>query len=293
VDPALELALVLGRLHEAAIATSNAVGKRKERRRRGVFYTPEPLARFVLDRALNKACQQQGIHIDNAAIEQERILLGETLGEIDAQSNAPRVIGALRARRGLGPHRFERLLRRNAMLRALVGDPPPADPELAARARRQAFGERYRVRLFVSESPKPASDLRARLADHDAIEHRVVFSDACFDASVHPSRDRGGLIDGLSVNSTGYPAAVLDALRGLQPGQTSMVLSTEAGYALVYLESVTPSTDPSDTQLRALEDRLARDAQRMAMQRLAQQLLDEREVIVLDESLHWAWANRP
>lgn len=253
----------------------------------------EALSEFVLDRALTQRCRQEGIRIDDAAIERERILLGETLGEIDEQTNAPRVIGALRARRGLGPHRFERLLRRNAMLRALVGDPPPPEPETVARARQQAFGERYRVRLFVSESPKPASDLRARLAEHDTSDHRVVFSDACFDASVHPSRDRGGLIDGLSVISPGYPAAVLDALGGLQPGQTSMVLSTEAGYALVYIESVTPATEPAESQLRALRDRLTRDEQRMAMQRLAQQLLDEREVIVLDESLNWAWANRP
>lgn len=253
----------------------------------------EAMSEFVLDRALTLRCEQQGIRIDNAAIDRERVLLAETLGEIDAQANAPRVLNALRARRGLGPHRYERLLRRNAMLRALVGSPESLDPGVIQRAQQQAFGTRYRIRLYVSETPQAAANLHAQFNGLDGPERRLVFSDACFDTSVHPSRDRGGLIDGLSADSPGYPAAVLDALRRLEPGAFSGVLSTEAGYALVYLESITPATEPTESQRRELHELLKRDAQRLAMQRLARQLLDEHEIIVLDESLNWAWANRP
>ena len=40
---------------------------------------------------------------------------------VERESDAERLIASLRAARGLGPVRFEALLRRTALLRALVG----------------------------------------------------------------------------------------------------------------------------------------------------------------------------
>lgn len=253
----------------------------------------EALTEQVLDLALAQRCEREGIVIDADLIERERVLLAQTLTGIDEQANSPRVIETLRIRRALGPDRFERLLRRNAMLRALVGPSGVPDATTIERAMQQAFGQRYRVRLFVSEQPEPASGLRARLAQSDAQARRWIFADACVDQSLHPSAERGGLITGLSATSPGYPQSVLDAMRALAPGEYSRVISTEAGYALVYLERVTPSAAPSESQRRELTERVRRDAQRLAMQRLAQQLLEEHEIIVLDKSLNWAWSNRP
>ncbi|MFG0244442.1 MAG: peptidylprolyl isomerase [Phycisphaerales bacterium JB052] len=253
----------------------------------------EALTEHVLDLALTQRCEREGIGIDADLIERERVLLTETLTGIDEQANSPRVIESLRVRRGLGPDRFERLLRRNAMLRALVGLTATPDTAAIERAMQQAFGQRYRVRLFVSEQPEPASGLRARLAQSDPEARRWVFADACVDQSLHPSAERGGLIPELTATNPGYPQSVLDAMRALVPGEYSRVISTEAGYALVYLERIIPAVTPSESQRLELIEQISRNEQRIAMQRLAQQLLEEHEVIVLDKSLNWAWSNRP
>ena len=253
----------------------------------------EILTEYVLDRALAQRCTQMGIEIGPEQIGQERLLLGETLGAVDEQAVSARVIETLRVRRGLGPHRYANLLRRNAMLRALVA--PSAEPSQRAMAQAidSAFGTKYRVRLFVSQRAEPASMLKARVEQLDPAARRWAFADTCTAQSIHPSNARGGLIESLSPVASGYPSAVLSALQSIEPGACSGVISTEAGFALVLLEETMPASTPTQTQRQQIIEQLGRNTQRIAMQRLAQQLLQEHEVIVLDRSLNWAWSNRP
>ncbi len=249
------------------------------------------LREFALDRALRERCAQRGIEIGREQIARERLLLGETLGLSDDQTLPVDVLEDLRAQRGLGPVRFNNLLRRNAMLRALVGSVEPSEEQIR-HARRIAFGEQHRVRLFVSESPQIAGGVREAAMNADPAARPWVFAQRCADSSIHPSADRGGLIERLSPHAPGYPSAMLNALSSTPPGSCSGVLSTEAGYLVLYLEGTTPARTPSDEELDALTQQLRRDLQRQQMQRYAQELLSEQEIIVTDRSLNWAWTNR-
>lgn len=249
------------------------------------------LREYVLDRALSQRCEQLGIQIDMEMIAAERTLLGESLGVGTVQSLSTDMLDVLRAERGLGPQRFQRLLRRNAMLRALAGSPDPS-AAMVEQAMLAAFGTRYRIRLHVSETPEAAHVVRSAVSEAEQSEQRWVFAEACASSSIHPSAPRGGLIENLSPASTSYPSAILSALPKHQPGTCSPVISTEAGYALIYVEQVVPATKPTQQQRDELTAQLRRAAQRTAMQRLAQEILSEQDVIVMDRALNWAWTNR-
>ncbi len=251
----------------------------------------EVLTEYVLDRSLAQRCEAQGIAITPDQIQQERLLLGDTLS--DNQQLDARLLNTLRTRRGLGPDRFDRLLRRNAMLRALTGDPIEPDPRAVARVIEQAFGQRYRVRLCMGEDPESLGQLSDRINRLDPGARRIEFADACFHTSTHPSGDRGGLIASLSPKDAGYPQSLLDALKQTGVGSCSPVIHTESGYAVVLVEAVIPATEPDSAQRAQIVEQLRQDTHRITMQRLAQQLLGEHEVIVLDRSLNWAWSNRP
>ena len=252
----------------------------------------EALSEYVLDLALRQRCQGSGIVVTREDRSRERMMLSEMLSDVDERALNSSVIETLRVRRGLGPDRFERLLDRNAMLRALVSDAVEPSSEAISRARQEAFGERYRVLLFVSQRPEPATELHNRALEHEGPARFWVFAEGCRENSIHPSAARSGQISNISSLSAGYPSAVLESIQTLEPGGCSEIISTEAGYALVLLEQVTPAITPSDKQNQDLIEQLKRNNQRLAMQRLAQKMLDEHEVIVLDQSLNWAWTNR-
>lgn len=255
------------------------------------FGGDEILRETILDRELEKRCAALGVQITNDLLAQERALLGETLG---FDSNTPRsldVLEQLRADRGLGPVRFENLLRRSAMLRALVG---PREPTKAQqdRALQSAFGEAYRVRLFVSPNPESAQSIRTHVLESSVEARPWVFAEQCAASSTHPSSDRGGLIASLNPASLGYPSALLAALPRTPIGTCSEVMSTESGYVVVYVEGVVAARDPNPEDRERVLKELRTDTQRLAMQRLAQEILAEQDIVVMDRALNWAWTHR-
>lgn len=251
----------------------------------------EVLREYVLDRALEQRCKQSDIVITPAQIALERTLLAQTL--VDGESGDARVLDALRRSRGLGPDRFERFVVRNAMLRALTSPISEPEPNAIESAMSQAFGARSRVRLCVSADADALGRLAQRVNASPPSARSVEFANACITLSTHPSADRGGLLPALSHSDPGYPQALLSAVQRTQVERCSPVVSTEAGYAVLLIESREPAIEPTTAQREQVLQQLRLDTQRIAMQRLAQQLLAEHEVIVLDRSLNWAWSNRP
>ena len=255
------------------------------------FGGDEILRETILDRELASLCAAQGIQITNDLLAQERALLGETLGFDSNAARSMDVLDRLRADRGLGPVRFENLLRRSAMLRALAGSPEPSNAQLE-RAMQSAFGTTYRVRLFVSATPESAQAVRTRVLQSPEQSRPWVFAEACAKSSAHPSSDRGGLIPSLNPASLGYPAALLAALPRTPIGTCSEVMSTESGYVVVYVEDVIAAQAPSTQDRQRVLSELRTDTQRLAMQRLAQEILEEQDIVVMERALHWAWTNR-
>ncbi|MEX0876437.1 MAG: peptidylprolyl isomerase [Phycisphaerales bacterium] len=246
----------------------------------------------ALDHAIEQEASRRGLSITTGDVQREEQFLLDAINGIDDRTPRDRLLDTIRYNRGLGPQRLDRLLRRNAMLRAMIGDRGvPEDDELEL-ARRIAFGPRYRVRLFVAPDAQSAARLRATLEAAPAESRRWVFADAASERSLHPSSARGGLITDLSPDDPAYPSAITDAVQSVEIGGVSGVWGTDAGHALVLVEAHIPPSTPTDEQIREIREELTLRKQRLEMERLAGELLAETGVVVMDRSLNWSWTNR-
>jgi len=249
----------------------------------------EALIDLVLDRQLEAELDRRGIEITPEDLERERMLFITTLTETDHAQIDFALVESIRSIRGLGPNRYPRFLRRNAMLRALVSETETTSEAEYLLAQQIAFGPKNRIRLFVNEDQSTVIDLRERVLDSEPNARRWIFADACTTKSIHPSADRGGLIPDLNIDDPSYPSVITDAIRDAEPASLSVVLATDAGYALVLVESVSPATTPTEEQIQSLRLRLSLRKQRLEMQRLAAEFIAQTQVSVTDPSLNWAW----
>lgn len=255
------------------------------------------LEEHVLGVALERACREAGVRVTDADVERERDdLLGALVFE-DGQRPDDRVgaLEAVRVRRGLGPARFEALLRRNAMLRALVGDqgdPSVDEIDLALRIR---HGERRRVRLIVTDSEQGAAAAIDRVRAHAAeVGVAPAFAEEATRTSIHPSAGAGGLIEQMSPADPAYPGALRDAVRDTAPGEITPIVGVDARWGAALVEAVIPA-DPgpaSDAERATVAAELRRRKQRLAMDRLAGDLVRKADVVVLDPSVAWSFRAR-
>src|SRR5690606_18565950 len=83
------------------------------------------LEEIALEMMLEAEMRQHGLSLTDAMLERERLLIREAMAADDAArtpDEVQRLLDGVRRRRGLGEQRYEALVRRSAMLRALVQD---------------------------------------------------------------------------------------------------------------------------------------------------------------------------
>lgn len=252
----------------------------------------QALLDLILDRQLEHEVQRLHLTITQADIDHEESLFVRTIADPDRADHGFELLNSIRSNRGLGQNRYPRLLRRNAILRKLaINTAAPSEAEYLL-AERIAFGSTYRVRLFVAELQTDVNTLRQSLLNAPSNTQRWIFADACTTDSIHPSTSRGGLIPNLSTADPMYPTAITDAIELTPIGTVSGILSTDAGFALVLVEAMNGSTMPSPEQTKSIREQLASRKQSLEMQRLAEQLIRDADVIVMDRALNWAWTNQ-
>lgn len=251
------------------------------------------LEEILLDRLLERELERAGIEIGAAETdaEEKRLLAALSDNQLArADVEAQEILGRLRSQRGLGAVRYRTLLRRNAALRALVRDQVTISPADLEQAYQLRFGPRYRARLITLPTADEASRAQRRLREGTS------FAELASELSTDPSRDRGGLLPPISLADTSFPSALLAALRGMQPGETSSIIALGSSYAIVRLESVDPPPDDAPASASEAGDVLERDArlyqERVLMDELARRLLDDASITVLDPSLDRAWRQR-
>lgn len=256
------------------------------------------LEEFVIDRALEREIKARGARIGSSDLEAERALAFTAMTQ-DAgvgSSAAGEVLDELRARRGLGPKRFERLLWRNAALRVLVRDGVTVSNDEIASGLAARFGERVEARIVVVRTEREAAAAREQLRPFvgDPTALTAQFAAIATRQSLDASASRGGLLDPFSLEDATYPLALRQALRGLGGDQRlTDTVAIEGGYALALLEgrSASPFTRRGgDEALMERQIRLRKE--RLAMDQLARRLLEASSVTVFDESLGWAWGRR-
>jgi hypothetical protein len=258
------------------------------------------LEEVVLDRTLAERVASLGAVIGKDAIEAERGALVRAM-EADAAMSADEAavqLDRLKRARGLGPARFDALLARNARLRAVAraefaGEVTPT-PEQLALEERIVNGDRYRVRVFLHPSQAVCAQVRDEVLAASGPSTPAMVSTRFAEAAVRQSTDAssraGGLIDGVSALDPAVPEAVRGSLATLAPGEVSPVLVTGRGFGLVLMESRSPA--PRTASREEVERRLRARLERLAMERLARELIAASGVTVLDPSLSWSWEIR-
>lgn len=84
----------------------------------------QALDELILTQLLDQHAQQAGWIVDENDIQSELGALIATLNQSTPSESSARLIESIRERRGLGPTRFNTLLRRNAILRRMIIESP-------------------------------------------------------------------------------------------------------------------------------------------------------------------------
>ncbi|MCC6579105.1 MAG: peptidyl-prolyl cis-trans isomerase [Phycisphaeraceae bacterium] len=242
----------------------------------------EALIDLVLDHQIQRQLAQRALTVTPEQIQAERdILLGIFSSDAD---QAQRLLDELRRRRGLGPHRFEQLLRRNAGLRQLVQPQVQVTETATRQAYAMAYGQRKEARVLVVSTVRDAAEYarRAKAGEDFATLAREHSTDA--------SADAGGLMTPISEEDPQYPAAVRSVLAKLEPGQISDPIALDQGFAVLRCERTIPAVAVEYESVKTeLELGVRRRIERMLMSQTARAMLDEADLTVLDPTLAESW----
>ena len=250
---------------------------------------------LTLDRTLRRELADRNLTITSAEITQERELFDDQLRRTAASNSAleqsPKLLAQLQRARGLGPARYKALLERNATLRKLTRNTITLDEPTIARELDARYGPRVRCRIIVTGTEKEAARIHARIAE-PAPELTQRFAAQAKALSLDPSASSGGLLEPISALDQSYAVVVRNTLKDLKPGQLSPIIVLDNGYAILLGEGEVLAQTPPPSARAYIESELRLRQERLAMDRLAQRLLNSAQVTVFDPALAWSWQNR-
>lgn len=246
----------------------------------------------ALDVLLEREARAAGVVVadEDLAFEEAELRRSVQAASASDQAQSAALIERVRRSRGLGPQRYQRLLRRNALLRRLT-EPDVAvsasEIDLAFRIR---WGERRRTRVLVAPGEHQAARLRSRVLDSPDSARSLVFARLAVEESIDASARAGGYLGEISPVDPGVPMTLRRAVRDLEPNELSPVLALEGGYGIAMVEAVIPADGGAslDEHRAEIEAALLRRKQRLAMDRLAAELLARASISVLDPALGWS-----
>jgi hypothetical protein len=273
---------------------------------------------MVLDARLASLAAERKVVIDDRAIRAERAALGEVLGGTGLDADGvERVIEAFRRERGLGPVRFEALLRRNAILRAMTNEGVTVTEEQVVAEYARATAPVARVLLYTAATTAEAGRARREIATraHElaggvegAMRGALVaaFAERALLDSTDPTGAAGGVLPAFSLADVTIPGGIRRACEGMNEGEMSNVIGLGAGQdgaggggggggggAIVVLlgreERTIGTLEGARPRLRA---EIARRQQRGLMDALSRELLGRPGLVVMDASLAYGGQNR-
>jgi foldase protein PrsA len=235
-----------------------------------------------LDDAIAQALAERSITIGQEVVDRERRLLAESL---DPDPNlAERLLGEIRNRQGLGPVRFEALLRRNAGLRALVQPDVRLTEDAIARQHEVMHGAKRVCRVIAVPSVAQAEEIRRQL------EAGASFADLATQRSTDPSGSRGGLLPPVSRVDPTWPQPFRDALFALPIGAISAPTLVDRDYLIIRAEEERSANGLTLASTRpAVEAALRQAQERVLMEELARRLLAEITPSFYESDFGAAW----
>jgi len=240
------------------------------------------LREHLLDLRLARLAASQGISLDDAMIAGELERLRDTLDP--DPDRAVELLEAVRSRQGLGERRFAALLRRNALLRALVAGAVRPDEAAVERIHDVRHGPRRRIRMIANER---LAEVEAALRDLAGGE---AFDEIALRRSTDASRAAGGLVPPITRLDPTWPASLREAVFGLGIGEVSPPVLVEGSWVVALCLEEEPGDGTPLEAVRPELERLARMQQeRVLMDRLVRELDDGLDPRVLDPRLREAW----
>lgn len=246
------------------------------------------LAEVVLDRAVARAFENAGLVLTQELVDQERSLV---LGSLVASGNESVSLDELRISRGLGPVRFDRVLRRTAMLRMLVQPMVVVTDDLIKDRFDIVHGETVTFRVMTVRDRAIVEKIWHDMAARTGTLGRLEFAAQAVIHSTDVTAQQGGLMLRVSPSDPAYPEVIRNAIATTTPGTISQVLALGDGqYALVWVEETYP---PDGVQFEAVRNELKRELvlrqERVHMDAMVRQLTAGVVVQPLDPSLAWSW----
>lgn len=242
----------------------------------------QALREVALDRAVERMVAEAGITITPIDLDAERVLLRETLH--DDPDVSLRLLNELRARQGLGPVRFNALMYRNAALRALVRDRVTVNDAAVQRMHDVLHGPKRQARLMVLPT------LPAAKQAIDRLENGHFFGDVAVELSTDASATRGGLLEPISRSDASYPDALRGALWNLHVGEFSSPILLNDQYALLMLVREIEGDGVRLEAVRSeMQQRVRRQQERLLMDQLAREIIQNLSVTIFDDSLRESW----
>lgn len=198
---------------------------------------------------------------------------------------AEQLLAQLRQREGLGQHRFEDFLFRQAALRHLVQGQVNVTEAAIKQAYELKFGPTSVIQIIMLDNPTQAVKILNRARQGEDFGKLVQeFS------RNQESKAFNGMLEPISPADPSYPAALHKAIGRLQVGQISDVVALENGFAILKLLSKNPRQSVTLDDVKAsLAEKVRRDVEQMLMRQLASTLLNQTDVVVLDRELNMSW----
>jgi len=243
----------------------------------------EVLAEIVLDRKIEEHATAAGIAVSDGAIAAERERLIESLDP--DPDRAVLLLDELRRARGLGPDRFDRLMRRNALLRAAVAKDVRLSEAQVIDLHDALHGPRRQVRLCVCDDLSAAQRAAERAAAGES------FAEVTAEVSTDSSAPRGGLVEPFSARDPSWPPSIRTAAWALaQRGEISAPVLVDGGYAIIqFVREVPGDGVPLDECRAEVESSLRLAQERLLMDNLARRLLAGAQVTIFDSHLEPGW----
>jgi parvulin-like peptidyl-prolyl isomerase len=248
------------------------------------------LEEWVLDRGLARLAGARNVEFNAEGAERERkLLISAIAGEIGGdESLSDQALARVRAARGLGPRRFAALLKRTALMRALVRSEVAVSEEEIAAEVELAVGSKVTAVVAMFGTEKEAAVVRAGL-EADASERIARLSALARARSIDPSARDGGVVGPVHPRDPRVPGSLRTVMEGLAIGELSPVIATDGGYVVMMIESRTERMAPTAAVDEGARQAVVARQERVAMDRLARGVLAGASVNVIDESLRWSW----
>jgi len=231
----------------------------------------------ILDVRLTRRLARAGLVVDEQALARERELLLSNLS--DERETALELLAGLRARQGLGPARFDALIRRNAGLRALVAPAVVVDEDGLANAYDVLHGPKREVRVAVLASLAEAQRFTADL------DGGSDFATLAVERSLDESAVRGGLLAPFARRDPSYPDALRAAAFTTAIGQVSPPALDGSRFYLVEVRREIPADGTPRESARARCEAILRlSRERLLMDALARELSSTEGATVFDRA---------